>query len=83
VENFDDLLTGRNAAKNGFSKRLLFDARNESLGDLKIDVGFEQSQAYLAQRGIDVRFTDRTVPTQLFEDVLEFVRKLRKHDAKN
>jgi hypothetical protein len=50
---------------------------------LKIDVGFEQSQAYLAQRGIDVRFADRTVPTQLFEDVLEFVRELRKHDAKN
>jgi hypothetical protein len=49
---------------------------------LKIDVGFEQSQAYLAQRGIDVRFADRTVPTQLFEDVLEFVRELRKHDAK-
>ncbi len=73
MENFDDLLTGRNAAKNSFSKRFLFDARNESLGDLKIDVGFEQSQTYLAQRGIDVRFVDRAVSTQLFEDVLKFV----------
>jgi hypothetical protein len=81
VENFDDLLTGRNAAKNGFSKGFLFDARNEFLGDLKIDVCLEQSEAYLAQRGIDVRFVDRTVSTKVFEDVLELVRELRKHDA--
>jgi hypothetical protein len=49
---------------------------------LKIDVGFEQSQAYLAQRGIDVRFVDRAVSTQLFEDVLEFVSELGEHNAK-
>jgi hypothetical protein len=82
VENFDDLLSRRNAAKNGFSKGFLFDPRNEFLGYLKIDDGFEQSQAYLAQRGIAVRFVYRAVSTQVFEDVLEFVRELRKHDAK-
>ena len=82
MENFDDLLTGRNAAKNGLSNRFLFDARNESLGDLKIDIGVKQSEAYMAQRGIDVRFANRAVSTQLFEDVLKFVRELRKHDAK-
>jgi hypothetical protein len=82
MENFDDLLPRRNAAKNGFSKGFLFDAPNEFLGDLKIDVCLEQSEAYLAQRGIDVRFVDRAVSTKVFEDVLELVRELRKHDAK-
>src|SRR6266513_541823 len=79
MKDFYDLLPGRNAAKHGFSERLFFDASNESFGDLKIDIGFKQSQPHMAQRGIDVRFTDGAVTTQLFENVLKFVRELGKH----
>lgn len=82
MENFYDLLTRCNAAKNGFSKRFLFNACNEFFGDLKIDVGFEQSQAHLPQGCVDVRFADRAVSTQLFEDVLKFVRELGEHADK-
>ena len=63
MENFYDLLTRRNAAKNGFAKRFLFNAANEFFGDLKVDVGFEQSETHLPQRGIDIRLADRAVTT--------------------
>src|SRR5436190_4111732 len=70
MENFHDLLPGRDAAKDRFPERLFPHAANEVLRDLKIDVSLEQSQANLAQRGVDVRFADRAVATQLFENVL-------------
>src|SRR4030095_1188558 len=82
MKNFDDLLAGRNAAEHGFAKRFFFDACNESFGDLKLDITLEQSQPHMAQRGIDVRFTDRAVSTQLLENILKFVRKLGEHDGK-
>src|SRR6266513_5649643 len=79
MENFNNLLTRRNAAKNVFPERFFFDAGNEFFGDLKIDISFEQSQPHLAQCSVDVRFADRAVSTQLFEYVLQFVAELRKH----
>src|SRR5919204_3772838 len=80
MKNFYDLLAGRNAAKYGFSKRLFFDTCNELFGDLKIDISFEQSQPHLTQRGVDVRFADRAVSPQLFENILKFVGELGKHN---
>src|SRR5262252_2596541 len=80
MENLNDLLAGCDAAKNSFSKRLLFNAGDEFFGDLKIDIGFEQSQSHLSQRGVDVRFADRAVSTQVSEDILKFVGELRKHN---
>ena len=47
-------------------------------GDLKIDIGFEQRQANLAQRGVDVRLVDHAMSTKLFEDVLKFVARVVK-----
>src|SRR4029450_3120209 len=82
MKNFYDLLAGRNAAEHSFSKRSFFNTPNKSFGDLKIDISFEQSQPHMAQCGIDVRFADRAMTTQLFENVLKFVRKLGKHDDK-
>src|SRR5712692_1482141 len=54
IKNLNDLLTGRDAAQNGFAERFFFDARDEFFRNLKIDIGFEQSEPNLAQRGIDV-----------------------------
>src|SRR4029450_8444271 len=82
MKNFYDLLAGCNAAEHSFSKRSFFNTPNESFGDLKIDISFEQSQPHMAQCGIDVRFADRAMTTQLFANVLKFVRKLGKHDDK-
>jgi hypothetical protein len=79
VENFYDLLTGRNAAKHTFAKRVLLYAGNEFSGDLKINIRFEQRHPNLAQRSVDVRLADNAVSTEVFENLLKFVAKLRKH----
>ena len=63
-----------------FAKRFLFYARNKFSGDLKIDICFEQRHPNLAQRSVDVRFADNAVPTEVFENLLKFVAKLRKHE---
>jgi hypothetical protein len=54
MNNFYDLLTGRNAAKHSFTERFLFYAGNEFPGDLKINIRFKERHAYLPQRGVDV-----------------------------
>ena len=79
MKNFYDLLTRRNAAKDTFAKRFLFYARNKFSGDLKINICLEQRHPNLAQRSVDVRFADNAVPTEIFENLLKFVAKLRKH----
>ena len=55
MKNLHDLLTGRDAAQHFFAQRLFLDARDESLRDLEIDIGFEQREADLPQRIVDVR----------------------------
>ena len=79
MKNLNDLLPGSDAAKDGFAHRLLFDPANEFFRDLKINVGFEQSQPDLAQSAVDVRLADRPVTAQILEDVLKFIAELRKH----
>ena len=79
MKNFYDLLTRRNAAKYTFAKRLFFYASNEFSGDLKINIRFEQRHPNLAQRSVDVRFADNAVSTEVFENLLKLVAKLRKH----
>src|SRR4029077_9379893 len=80
VENFYDLLPGRNAANNCFTQRFLLDAGNKFSGDLKIDIRFEQRQAHLTKSSIDVRLADNAMSPELFENLLKLVAKLWKHD---
>src|SRR5438552_18456321 len=81
MKNFYDLLTRRNAAKHSFAERFLFYAGNEFSGDLKIDVGFKQCHANVAQCSVDVRFADNPVPTEFFENLLKLVAKLWNSDV--
>src|SRR4029077_12146197 len=80
VENFYDLLPGRNAANNCFTQRFLLDAGNKFSGDLKIDIRFEQRQAHLTKSSIDVRLADNAMSPELFENLLKLVAKLWKHN---
>ena len=41
VENFDDLLSGRDAAQNLFAEGFFFDPRDEILGDFEMHIGLE------------------------------------------
>src|SRR4029077_12031973 len=80
MEDFYDLLTGRDAAENSFAKRFFFYPPDEFSGDLKIYIRFEQRQAHLTQRGVHVRFADDAVPTQILENFLKLIAELWKHD---
>src|SRR5262249_42248893 len=80
MENFYDLLSGRDAADNRFTQRLLLHAGDKFSGDLKIDIRFEQRQAHLAQSSVDIRLADNPMPTEIFENLLKLVAKLWKHN---
>src|SRR5438270_9069329 len=79
MKNFDDLLARRDAAQHFFAERLFFDPSDELLGDLEIHIGFQQREADLAQRVIDVGFADRAMTAEVLKDVLKLVAELRKH----
>src|SRR5438094_8276909 len=79
MEDFYDLLTGRDAAENSFAERFFFYPPDEFSGDLKIYIRFEQRQAHLTQRGVHVRVADDATPTQILENSLKLVAELRKH----
>ena len=79
MKNLNDLLAGRDAAQHFLAQRFFFDARDETLRDLKIDIRLEQREAHLPQRIVDVRLADRAVTAQILEDVLKLIAELRKH----
>src|ERR1700736_2558332 len=81
IENFDDLLTGRNAAQYFFTKCFRFDARDKFLRDLKIDIAFHQSEPHLSQRMVDVGLADLPVTAKVLENFLQLVTQLRKHGS--
>ena len=82
MKNFYDLLTWRNAAKYSFSERFLFYPGNEFSSDLKINIRFKQRHANLTQCSVDIRLADNAVSTEVFENLLKFVAKLRKHEQR-
>ena len=79
MEDFDDLLTGSDAAEHLLAQGFVFDASNKLLGDSEVNVGLEQGQANFAKGVGDVLFADATMPAEIFEDLLKFVRKAGKH----
>src|SRR5207253_8023215 len=79
MKNFYDLLTWRNAAKNSFPERHLFDLRDESFGDLKIYICFNQRQTHVSQGGFNIRFTERAMAAQFLENFLKLFAELWKH----
>src|SRR5205823_6546689 len=79
IKNFHDLLARSDAAQHGFAERLFFYAPDEIFGDLKIDIGFEQRKSDLPKRSVDVLFADFSVTAEIFENLLQFIAKLRKH----
>src|SRR5205085_11025032 len=81
IKDLNDLLSGRDAPQHGFAERFFFDPDDEFFGYFKINIGFEQSQPHLTERGIDIDFADRSVTAKILEDLLQFVAQLRKHNG--
>src|SRR3954469_7056648 len=79
MKNLNDLLTRRDAAEHFLAERLLLDPSDELLGNLEIDIRFQQREAHLPERVIDVGFADRAMTAKVLKDVLKLVAELRKH----
>jgi hypothetical protein len=79
VDDLDHLLTGIQALKNLGAHGPLADARHEVLDHAEVDVGLEQGEPDLAQRGIDVRFGHPAAAGQAAEDASKSVGKIIEH----
>ena len=73
VENLHHLLPGRHTAQHFLAQRFLLHPRDEPLRHLKIDIRLEQRETHLAQRIIDVRLRDRTMPAQVLKNILQLI----------
>jgi hypothetical protein len=81
VENFDDLLSGRNRLQDFLAHRPVLHRIDECLGDGQIDISFEQCQANFPQRLRNIRFADPAKSAQFLEYAVETIAELREHGS--
>ena len=62
-----------------FAEGFFFDAGDEVLGDLVVDVGIQKREANFSHGLGDVGFGDVALAAEVFENVLEFVGKAIEH----
>ena len=79
VDDGDDLLAGRQALEHLGAHGALPDAGDEVLDDLEVDVRFEQSQADLAHRRVDIRLTDPAAAGEGGEGLAEALTESVEH----
>ena len=73
MDDFHQLLGRLNRLELQYAYRLLLDLFEELAGEGEIDVGFEQDAADLAHPLLDIGLGQDASPTQLGENVAEFV----------
>ena len=79
MDDLDELLVGREGAQDILAHRLRLHPLDEVLGDLEVDVGFEQRHAHVAQRLLDVRLGDPAGAADLAEHSFELVGERIEH----
>ena len=79
VDDFDELLAGRDGAKLRDADRLLLDALEELARELEVDVGLEQDATHLPQAFFDVGFGQDAATAQAREGRFEFLGQLVEH----
>ncbi|MFM1943079.1 MAG: hypothetical protein RI897_2061 [Verrucomicrobiota bacterium] len=82
MNDFDDLLAGLNTPDYFCPKALGLDAFDEVAGDLKIDIGFEESHADLPKCFSHIGFRDLSQAPQVAEGLLEFTGQRIEHGGK-
>ena len=82
VENFDDLLPGRNLEQHFSADRLLADGLDEFFGDFEIHIRLQQGHADFLHGVSDVGFADAGLAAQLFKGAFEFFREGGEHREK-
>ena len=79
VHDLDELLCRRDSAQLCDTDCFFFNSLEELARELKIDVGFEEDAAYLAQSLLDVGFIQNAPPAQAREGRFEFLAQLIEH----
>ena len=70
MNDLDHLLAWGESANHFLTKRLLGDRGDKLLGNLKVDVGFQQGHAHFAQRLLDVFLGQPAVAAKLFKYIM-------------
>jgi hypothetical protein len=73
VEDFDNLLTRRNASEHFLTERFFAHSRDKIFGYLIVNVRFQQSQTDLPKRVGNVALRNGPVATEVLENVLKAV----------
>ena len=73
MENFYDLLSGRDTAEDILAKGLFPDAGDKVLRHLKMHIRIQQGHAHLAQGVGHIGLADLSVAAEILENVLKFV----------
>ena len=79
MDDFYDLLGGRERGGDFFAEGAGADVLDEVVDDGEVDVGFEEGEADLAEGVGDVLVGDGALAAEGLEGTLEFVAKVFKH----
>jgi len=79
IDDLDHLLRRLEALLDFSADGPLFDAVDEVLGDLEVNVGFEQGHAHLAHGGVNVILGQLAFAPKLFKDVLQAITEAFEH----
>ena len=83
VENFDDPLSGLDAAEDGFTEGLFFDPGDEVLCDGELDIGLEEGEAHFAEGVRDVLLGYFPVSAKFFKGFLKVVGEIGEHGRRS
>jgi hypothetical protein len=79
VEDFDEGLAGLDALKDFGAEGAFFDFFTKFFGNLVVDVGTKEGEAYFAKGGFDVAFRNLSEAAEVFEYGLEFIGEGLEH----
>src|SRR5262249_36554989 len=83
ADDLDDRLRGGEALQHVLFHRPVTNPVDKGLDDLEVDVGFEQREPNLTQRGLDVLRRKPSLTSQRLEDILEACAQGVEHAALN
>src|SRR5262249_26075925 len=83
ADDLDDRLRGGEALQHVLFHRPVTNTVDEGLNDYEVDVGFEQREPNLTQRGLDVLGRKPSLASQRLKDILEACAQGVEHAALN
>jgi hypothetical protein len=78
VHDLDDLLPRVQCLRNFRTNGAFADASDEGFDDAKVHIGFQESKAHFAHRGIHVRFRKFAATPELVKDLIESICEIFK-----